>query len=301
MRAPHRRAMLATFAFAFLLLSSGVFYLEYSEGGADRRGAVTVPRPAPSAGGSDTEVGASGNPSTAPLKWSGVLAIHDVEQGGQKDTMICTAQFIAPRVILTAAHCVQDYNTGVWYDLDEMYFLLQYQNHQFSQVYRPVCLSRFDGWFPLPSGKQSAAEIDEAFEDRFQWDYAMILVDHDSTTGYFNWDVDWGGKYQSATMSGYPLAVLNGQIIQIVDGELHFASNRRNVVELVHAERTDITQGASGGAWVANFSKEEAANHNSVISVSSYAIPGSPGVSFGPYLTADFRALLDYVSRGCPH
>jgi hypothetical protein len=129
----------------------------------------------------------------------------------------------------------------------------------------------------------------------------MILVDHDSTTGYFNWDVDWSGKYQNATMTGYPLAVLRGQIIQIVDGELHFASNRRNVVELVHAERTDITQGASGGAWVANFSKEETANHNNVISVSSYLNSRLPGVSFGPYLTADYRKLLDHVSRGCPH
>jgi len=300
MRAPHRRAMLATFAFAFLLLSSGIFYLEYG-GGADRRGAVTMPRPAPSGGGSDTEVAATGNPSTAPLKWSGLLVIHDVEQGGKRNDMICTAQFIAPRVILTAAHCVQDYKTGVWYDLDEMYFLLQYQNGQYSQVYRPVCLSRFDGWFPLPSGQQSAAEIDWALEHRFQWDYAMILVDHDSTTGNFNSDVDWSGKYQNATMTGYPLAVLNGQIIQIVDGTLHFASDRRNVVELVHAERTDFTQGASGGAWVANFSKEETANHNSVLSVSSYLTSRLPGVSFGPYLTADYRKLLDYVSRGCPH
>lgn len=300
MHAPHRRAMLATFAFAFLLLSSGIFYLEYGSGG-DRRGAVTMPSAAPSGGLSDTEVAATGNPSTAPLKWSGLLVIHDVEQDGKRNSMICTAQFIAPRVILTAAHCVQDYKTGVWYDLDEMYFLLQYQNEQYSQAYRPVCLSRFDGWFPLPAGKQSAAEIDGTLEDRFQWDYAMILVDRDSATGYFNWDVDWSGKYQNATMTGYPLAVLNGQIIQIVDGMLHFASNRRNVVELVHAERTNITQGASGGAWVANFSKEETANHNSVLSVSSYMIPHLPGVSFGPYLTADFRKLLDHVSRGCPH
>jgi Trypsin len=293
--------MLPTFAFAFLLLSSGIIYLEYGGVSADRRGPVAPPRLAVSGGLSDTEVGATGNPSTAPLKWSGLLVIHDVEQDGKSNNMICTAQFIAPRVVLTAAHCVQDYKTGAWYDLDEMYFLLQYQNGQYSQVYRPVCLSRFDGWFPLPTGAQSPTEFGWADADRFQWDYAMILVDHDSTTGYFNWDVDWSGKYQNATMTGYPLAVLNGQIIQIVDGTLHFAPDRHNVVELVHAERTDITQGASGGAWVANFSKEETADHNSVLSVSSYLVPRLPGISFGPYLTADYRKLLDHVSRGCPH
>jgi hypothetical protein len=299
MRAPHRRAMLPTFAFAFLLVSSGIIYLEYSAVSADRRGPMAPP--AVSGGLSDMEVGATGNPSTAPLKWSGLLVIHDVEKDGKRNNMICTAQFVAPRVVLTAAHCVQDYKTGAWYDLDEMYFLLQYQNGQYSQVYRPVCLSRFDGWFPLPSGAQSPTEPGWAFADRFQWDYAMILVDHDSTTGYFNWDVDWSGKYQNATMTGYPLAVLNGQIIQMVGGTLHFAADRHNVVELVHAERTDITQGASGGAWVANFSKEETADHNSVLSVSSFLVPGLPGISFGPYLTADYRKLLDHVSRGCPH
>ena len=293
--------MLPTFAFAFLLLSSGIIYLEYGGVSADRRGPVAPPRLAVSGGLSDSEVGATGNPSTAPLKWSGLLVIHDVEQDGKRNNMICTAQFIAPRVVLTAAHCVQDYKTGAWYDLDEMYFLLQYQNGQYSQVYRPVCLSRFDGWFPPPMGAQSPAELGSAYADRFQWDYAMILVDRDSTTGYFNWDVDWSGKYQNATMTGYPLAVLNGQIIQIVDGTLHFAPDRHNVVELVHAERTEITQGASGGAWVANFSKEETADHNSVLSVSSYLVPRSPGISFGPYLTADYRKLLDHVSRGCPH
>jgi len=293
--------MLPTFAFAFLLLSSGIIHLEYGGVSADRRGPVAPPRPAVSGGLSDSEVGATGNPSTAPLKWSGLLVIHDVEQDGKRNNMICTAQFIAPRVVLTAAHCVQDYKTGAWYDLDEMYFLLQYQNGQYSQVYRPVCLSRFDGWFPPPMGAQSPAELGSAYADRFQWDYAMILVDHDSTTGNFNWDVDWTGKYQNATMTGYPLAVLNGQIIQILDGTLHFAPDRHNVVELAHAERTDITQGASGGAWVANFSKEETADHNSVLSVSSFLVPRLPGISFGPYLTADYRKLLDHVSRGCPH
>jgi len=89
--------------------------------------------------------------------------------------MSCTAQFIAPRVILTAAHRVQDCRSGAWYDLNETYFLVEYQNGQYSQLYRPVCLSRFDGWFPLPSGKQGAADIALAFAERRG--YAMILVD----------------------------------------------------------------------------------------------------------------------------
>lgn len=195
---------------------------------------------------------------------------------------------------------MQDYKRGAWFDINEMYFFLQYQNGDYSQMYCPVCLARFDGWFPPSAQKQSATETAWAMADRFQWDYAMILVDGPSATGYFNWDVDWSGKYQSATMIGYPIALLNGQIIQIAEGLLHFASDRHNVVELVHAERPDLTQGTSGGAWVANFSKEESETHNDVLSISSFLLPNMPGVSFGPYLTADYRKLLDHVSRGCP-
>jgi hypothetical protein len=299
MRAPHRRAVLPTFVFTFLLLSSGIVYLEFGRM-SSHRGAL-APRPSIPLAQNAAEVRATGNPSTAPLKWAGLLVNTDVEGDGRNNSLSCTGQFIAMRVVLTAAHCVQDPNTGVWYDVNKMYFLLQYQNNQWSELYHPICVSRFDGFFPPTLANQSAEVRNAALEDRFQWDYAMVLVDHDSATGYFNGDVNWAGKYQSATMIGYPLAMLDGQIIQTADGEVRFAPDRRNIVELVHKQRPDLTQGTSGGAWVANFFKEEAESHNIVLSVSSYTTAHSPGVSFGPYLTADYHKLLDHVSRGCPH
>ena len=73
-----------------------------------------------------------------------------------------------------------------------------------------------------------------------------------------------------------------------------------NEFELKHG-KAKFTQGSSGGAWVANFDSKDDADHNIIVSVSSIGIPQKPGLSFGPYLTPDFKQLLEYVGNGCPH
>jgi hypothetical protein len=240
----------------------------------------------------DADLSSTGNPSTAPLKWSGLLLNKDIASSdGRKYEGRCTAQFISPSVLLTAAHCVQDYKTGFWFDIGKMYFLLQYQNLDFSRAYRPLCFSRFDGWFPKPG---------ETIQSRSQWDYALILVEGQSLTGHFNWEVDWVGKYQRATMTGYPNALLKGQIVQQAQGTLVRVSGRQNLVSLSRPDHPNLREGTSGGAWVANFDKSEEAGYNSVIGVTSYYELGSPGVMFGPYLTSDYRNLFDHVSKRCP-
>jgi Trypsin len=247
------------------------------------------------------DVSATGNPTIAPLKWAGLVLNYEAhEKDGKKYGRACTGQFISPRVVLTAAHCVQDIDTGGWYDLQKMYFLAQYQNNTFSRSYRAVCASRFDGWWPPQLRSQDPEEKNRARQSRWQWDYAMILVDRDSATGHYkNWVVDWQGKYEigGATATGYPAAMLGGQIIQIAHGKI-FILNLPNVVALRH-NHAGLTQGSSGGAWVANFNQQEDAQHNIIITVTSFVTPNQSGVSFGPYLTSAFYRLLDYVSKGC--
>jgi len=238
------------------------------------------------------------NPDAVPLRWSGLFLNTDAQIDDKKYDIKCTAQFVSPRVVLTAAHCIQDYRAGIWYDIERMYFLLQYQNGRFAEVYRPVCLSRFDGWFSNTDATQSGAE--RALESRYQWDYEMMLVDHDGPADYFNRAVDWSGKYLNATMIGYTSAPSEKQAIQTAFGSLDFVSDRPNVVALTHRDHPDLTRGASGGAWISAFNKEVSAANNIIVSVSSYVNPRSPGVSFGPYLTADFDRLFDYVSKRCP-
>src|SRR5262249_42012832 len=96
-----------------------------------------------------------------------------------------------------------------------------------------------------------------------------------------------------------PAAMLGGQIIQIAHGDILFPnSSYPNIVALRHS-RADLTQGSSGGAWVAYFDKREDGEYNTIISVSSFISQSQSGVSFGPYPTSAFYSLLDYVSKGC--
>jgi hypothetical protein len=260
-----------------------------------------IPHPALRVAQSDPDVSATGNPTIAPLKWAGlVLSYAAFEKDGQKYNLQCTGQFISPRVVLTSAHCVQNDETGAFYDLKKMYFLAQYQNHSFSQSYRAVCASRFDGWWPAQLRSQNTEERNRARQNRLQWDYAMILVDRSSATGYYKkWEVDWQGRYRGATATGYPSAMLRGEIIQKADGEIFFP-RFPNVVGLRH-NHPGLTQGSSGGAWVVNFNQQEDTQYNLVVSVTSFVIQQQSGVSFGPYLTSAFYRLFDYVSKGCSH
>jgi len=246
-------------------------------------------------------VSGSGNPTIAPLKWAGLVLNYEVfEKDGRRYSRQCTGQFISPRVVLTAAHCVQDAETGAWYDLNKLYFLLQYQNKSFSQSYRAICASRFDGWWPAQLRSEKTEERNRAEQNRWQWDYAMILVDRSSTTGYYQkWGVDWNGRYRGATATGYPAAMLGGEIIQIAHGDIFFPNpSIPNIVALRH-NHADLTQGSSGGAWVANFDKREEGEYNTVIAVTSFIRKPQSGVSFGSYPTSAFYRLFDYVSKGC--
>jgi hypothetical protein len=238
------------------------------------------------------DLSSTANPSITPLKWSGMLVNTGLGENGDISVR-CTAQFISPKVILTAAHCIQSTASGEFYDISRMFFLLQYQNGEYSKLYRPVCLSRFDGFMP------SAGSLLDPLE-RYQWDYAMILLDGENQTGHFNLEVEWRGKYEKAMMTGYPAEVLDGEIIQIAAGPLGTTTDLQNIVSLDHKDHPNMTRGTSGGAYVANFSRNEGAGWNLAISVSSFFRTAHPEISYGPYFTSAAKQLFEYVSSGCP-
>src|SRR4051812_11473702 len=63
---------------------------------------------------------AAGNVTTRPLYWAGKLYFNTSD-----GPMVCSAQFVAPGILATASHCIQDNTTGRWYSQ----FLYRHQNN----------------------------------------------------------------------------------------------------------------------------------------------------------------------------
>ncbi|MBV9637241.1 MAG: trypsin-like serine protease [Methylobacteriaceae bacterium] len=243
----------------------------------------------PGSPGQGSNLEAVGNPSLAPLKWTGLLLVP----GKYK----CTAQFIAPRVVLTAAHCVADQETGELDPDKTMQFLLQWQNGQWSQLYRPVCRAYPKEWMPERKPGQSQKDLETARVRAHRWDYAMILVDQPSITGYYNWEADWKDNWKDATATGYPRDIAEGKVVEEVHGNLQL-TDLPNVVALDHGN-SNFTEGASGGVWVGNFSTSEGKTNNVALSLESFGFDDRPGVSYGPQFTGAFQDLLKFTANGC--
>jgi hypothetical protein len=261
----------------------------------------------------------SGNPSQPPYKWVGMLLIPTPTPQQPNELTACTAQFIAPSVLLTAGHCIKDITdspTGPWPDPTKGTFWLQYQNNQ-GTAFKIVCAAANPLW-QVPANFNSLNDTQQlaAFLTAMQHDFAMILVDGTSPTGAMPYELDWKGKVNFAWRVGYPADILGGDIVQRVGGSVFFANaipmgqwSQPNLV-VQWGPVTDATHGMSGGAWIANLSSTEAAGKNVLIAVTSGAPTGParlgnntqrfPGGTFAAYLTAaEFNPLLSFVSGGC--
>lgn len=256
----------------------------------------------------------AGNPVSIPLRWSGYW-LTQVDKGYEA----CTAQFITNRIVLLAAHCVRDQDTGRYYDPQNRntIFLLQYQNDSFSKLYRPLCKFVFNDWIvPLGPGEDPNkpdtmnAERRKAYlqakNNAWQFDFALVYLDADSITGHYNLHVN--ERWDGATSTGYPHNMMGGAVIQRISGDILPAADVAfsegkipNEQVLWHGNR-DYTQGSSGGAWVVNFSSEEGPNTNIIVGLNSFDASDKPGASFGPFFNDNFTALLKFTEARCqPH
>ena len=226
-----------------------------------------------------TEPVSTGNPSVAPFKWVGMLINPIPTQKNPNFVDECTGQFIRPNVVLTAAHCVKSLQpnpSGTWFDLSKQRFVLQYQNGEGSHTFNTICAATPSQWaYPANYNTMNADQKSAVLRNTAQHDFGMILVDGTSPTGVMPVALDWKGKVTNAVRIGYAADILNGEIIQRALGTVFFANAipmsgpPPNLV--VHWQSiTDLTNGTSGGAWIANYDTTEGPNNNFLIAVTSF-------------------------------
>lgn len=226
----------------------------------------------------------SGNVRLYPLTMTGRLFFNEAnDKPGWGH--LCTAQFVAPNVILTASHCVQDDKPPYAYHTNFM-FSLEYERGASPRQYGWKCVGNKKGW-----AQPGAA--------RYLYDYAMIQTDGTSEVGWFGLQWNWLGNYHAATKIGYPSGSYEGEVIQVDAGPLSVTDG---IVELKHGNM-HVQHGSSGGGYVGDYSKNPQDNtRNHIISSESFSngeAGETSGIGYGPYYTEGVFSLLNYVKAGC--
>ncbi|MBW8444752.1 MAG: serine protease [Arenimonas sp.] len=212
------------------------------------------------------------DPAAAAPYWStGRLTFRD----GDGAPSACTAQFVeSASVILTAAHCVMDEETGKWFS--DFVFQRAYNDGVTAQTVGWRCVSLFDAFHdPAPN---------------FAYDYAFILADGKDDEKPLEMTI--GSPADKAlTAIGYPANFGNGRFLYKVDGEWSAV-----VDGIVTMTGNPMRSGNSGGAWFTDFKVGGGAGENRVISLNSHHLEGNTEDENGPLFTADTSRLLAHVA-----
>lgn len=222
----------------------------------------------------------------------------------------CSASVIKRGIIVTAAHCIQAFGSGVTAPLPSFAFI---PGHYFSSTTTQAQWAPYGTWTSrtILRPLKWATGQDKGCGAIRENDIALIALN--TLNGRLIGDVvgQFGIAYNnygvtrsaatgnrnvaSVTSLGYPSKSDGGNVMQRVDGPAYLqdACTAPNLVPTM-VRGSDLTQGASGGPWVLNFKSAQAV----------YTAPGSPGTDAAMVVTGvtsfgsvDGRGQFDGTSR----
>ncbi len=213
-----------------------------------------------------TEFGAphEADVSADPYRHAGKLHFT---MGGKDHS--CTAQFAGDlSVLLTAAHCVRDAQTGEW--ATNVVFHRGFYRGDAKQIVESVCLSTKHGWVTEGKG-------------RYKWDYAFIKTSTPSKSGHFGLqlfapNVEWQAI-------GYPSNFGQGRIMMRVHGAK--GSFNADIVQMLG---NPMRHGNSGGAWYAN---------GYIVGNNSRHMRDDTKNEWSPYYDTNVLGLWRFALNGC--
>jgi len=187
----------------------------------------------------------------------------------------CTAQFVGSgRVIMTAAHCVVDGDTGKWY-----------KNFRFQRAYNSgggqtvgwECGSVYKSWY-TPT------------KTNYPYDYAFLYMSSKSGAGWMGFKT--GTPYNDWTSVGYPKNFHCGSKMGVVNGSK--GNIGTGVLEMLN---NPMYKGASGGAWIGDLNSSSSTG-NYAISLNSHT--GTATSLWGPQFDTNTYNLLQHVkAKSC--
>lgn len=179
---------------------------------------------------------------------------------GGKD-MYGSAEFCAAQnLILTAAHCLRDMNTGEWAENIEFH--------------------------PASGGRLSIGTVAIKTmwydEKDYRWDYGFGVVPP-KEQGKFALGYETNVSGGSVTAFGYPGNYYGGEDMATVDGDIEIY--KKGILKM---SGNPMKSGCSGGAWV----KKGA---NTAISLNSFHYIGQDQDEYGPLFDEKFENLAEYA------
>lgn len=193
--------------------------------------------------------------------WNGGKLFFSTQDG---KNYVASAEFVASnRVLMTAAHCIIDESTGLYY-----------KNFQFRRAYN-------DG------GGQKVSIIGDLIWSSYYnngsvnwaYDYAFMRTGTDSGAGWLGFKT--GLPYNSMTAIGYPGNYFGGKSMARVTGSKGGISS--NIATM---RDNRLGPGSSGGAWIGDLTIDTVGG-NYAIGLNSYGSPQK-----GPYFDSLTYALL---------